>query len=280
MVVVTTKDVAERAEVSSPTVSRVVNDTVYVNTKPRIKVLAAIQALHCVPNKSSPAYASIPTLALLVPDGAASFWTTVLRGAEDEAMTRGCPVFLGNTDNDPAKEIRYSEGRARRRNDGLLIAPAPQSIPLLRHLEHEGMPPVIVHRPFPGVDLDAVRSDPYISAVILTQHLLAAGHRRVAFIGGEGEQRRLRAYQDTLTMAGHVLEPALVRIGPLSERVGQQLVDALLGLVPYPMPCSSATIGWRRARSMPWGRSTPDDPCRSRSRRFTMARPSARMRRR
>jgi LacI family transcriptional regulator len=70
--------------------------------------------------------------------------------------------------------------------------------------------------------------------VLLTQHLLAAGHRRIAFIGGEVEQGRLRAYQDTLRVAGHDLDPALVRIGPLSERVGERLVDELLEQTPSP----------------------------------------------
>ncbi len=233
---VTMKAVAERAGVSLPTVSRVINDAAYVNPETRARVLAAIEALQYVPNQAAASLRSntTKTLALLVPDIASSFWTTLLRGVEDEAMARGFHVFLGNTDDDPGKEARYIEGLIRRRNEGLLIAPTPKSIPLLRRLEQQGMRCVIVHRPFPGVEIDSVRSDAYTSAVILTQHLLAAGHRRIAFIGGEAEQRRLCAYHDTLTAAGYAPDPALVRIGTLSERVGEHLVEALLTLSPPP----------------------------------------------
>jgi DNA-binding LacI/PurR family transcriptional regulator len=233
---VTMKDVAERAGVSLPTVSRVINDTSYVNTETRLRVLAAIEELHYSPNQMAASLRSnnTKTLALLVPDIASSFWTTVLRGVEDEAMARGYHLFLGNTDDDPAKEARYIEGLMRQRIEGLLIAPTPKSAPLLRRLAEQGMHCVVVHRPITGIEIDTVRSDAYASAVILTQHLLAAGCRRIAFIGGEIEQGRLRAYRDTLTAAGHPLDPSLVRIGPLSEQVGEQLVNTLLEHDPAP----------------------------------------------
>ena len=229
---VTMKDVAERAGVSLPTVSRVINDSSYVNAETRAKVLAAIEALQYVPNHMAVSLRSqrTKTLALLVPDIASSFWTTVLRGVEDEAMARGYHVFLGSTDDDPEKESRYINGLQRRRIDGLLIAPTRQSAPLLRRLQQQGMRIVIVHRPLAGVEIDTVRSDPYSSAVLLTQHLLGAGRRRLAFIGGEIEQGRLAGYRDTLAAAGYPPDPALVKIGPLIQQVGEQLVGQLLDL--------------------------------------------------
>lgn len=229
---VTMKDVAEHAGVSLPTVSRVINDSGHVNAATRARVLAAVEALQYVPNHMAVSLRSqrTKTFALLVPDIASSFWTTVLRGVEDEAMARGYHVFLGNTDEDPEKEARYIGSLVRRRVDGVLIAPTRQSAPLLRRLQQRGVHVVIVHRPLAGVEIDTVRSDPYASAVLLTQHLLGAGRDRVAFIGGEIEQRRLAGFRDTLAAAGHAPDPALVRIGPLSQQVGERLVEQLLGL--------------------------------------------------
>lgn len=227
---VTMKDVAERAGVSLPTVSRVINDSSYVNAETRARVLAAIEELQYVPNHMAASLRSqrTKTLALLVPDIASSFWTTVSRGIEDEAIARGFHVFIGNTDDDPGKEARYIDGLLRRRIDGLVIAPTRQGVPLLRRLKQQGMPIVIIHRNIEGIDIDTVRSDSYSSAVLLTQHLLGAGRRRIAFIGGEIEQGRLAGYRDTLAAAGHPPAPALVKIGPLSQQVGEQLVEQLL----------------------------------------------------
>lgn len=241
---VTMKDVAERAGVSLPTVSRVINDSSYVNPGTRAKVLAAIEALQYVPNHMAVSLRlqRTKTLALLVPDITSSFWTSVSRGVEDEAMARGYHVFLGNTDDDPEKEARYIAGLLRRRIDGLVIAPTRRSAPLLRRLQ-QGMQVVIVHRNIEGIDIDTVRSDAYTSAVLLTQHLLGGGRRRIAFIGGEIERGRLAGYRDALAATGHTLDPALVRIGPLSQQMGEQLVEVLLNL---DVPPDAVLIGNNR----------------------------------
>lgn len=226
------KDVAERAGVSLPTVSRVLNDSGYVRPETRAKVLAAMEALQYVPNDMASSLRSQRTksLALLVPDIMSTFWTSVSRGVEDEAMERGYHVFLGNTDDDPKKEARYISGLLRRRIDGLVIAPNVQSVPLLRRLRQGGTNVVIVHRDIRGAGIDTVRSDAYSSALLLTQHLLGCGRQRIAFIGGEIEQGRLAGYRDALTTAGQTVDPELVRIGPLVQQAGEQLVNALLQL--------------------------------------------------
>jgi LacI family transcriptional regulator len=233
---VTMKDVAERAGVSLPTVSRVINDSDYVNAETRARVLAAIEELQYVPNHMAVSLRSqrTKTIALLVPDIASSFWTTVSRGIEDEASARGFHVFLGNTDDDPDKEARYIDGLLRRRVDGLVIAPTRHSVPVLRRLKRQGMQIVIVHRNLDSVDVDTVRSDAYSSAVLLTQHLLGAGRRRIAFIGGEIEQGRLAGYRDTLAAAGQPPDPDLVKIGPLVQREGERLVGELLAMATPP----------------------------------------------
>ena len=244
-VAVTMKDVAERAGVSLPTVSRVINDSSYVKAETRAKVLAAIAALQYVPNQMAGSLRSQRTkaIALLVPDIVSSLWTSVSRGVEDEAIDRGYHIFLGNTDDDPDKEARYINGLLCRRIDGLVIAPSRQSIPLLRRLRQQGLTVVIVHRHIEGIEIDTVRSDSYTSAVLLTQHLLGSGRRRIAFIGGEIEQGRLAGYRAALAAAGHTPDPALVRIGPLSQQVGEHLVNALLNLE---VPPDAVLIGNNR----------------------------------
>ncbi len=227
---VTMKDVAERAGVSLPTVSRVINDTSYVKAQTRTRVLAAIAELQYSPNQLAISLRSqrTNTLALLVPDIANIFWKTVLRGVEDEASARGYHLFLGNTDDAPEKEARYVEGLLRRRIEGLLIVPTARSMPLLRRLRQQELPFVVVHRKLVGLEAQTVRSDAHASALILMQHLLAAGRRRIAFVGGELGRERLQAYREALAAAGVACDPALIRIGPLTQPSGAAMVAALL----------------------------------------------------
>ncbi len=81
----TIKDVAERAGVSPMTVSRVLNNMGNVKPSTRERVQQAIDELGYVPSSVAKSLRSkrTHTLALLVPDGANAFWTTVARGVED-----------------------------------------------------------------------------------------------------------------------------------------------------------------------------------------------------
>ena len=96
----TITDVARQAGVSPVTVSRVINNVPNVNPATREKVEQAIKALGYVPNVVARSLRSKRTrsLALLVPDITNTFWTTVARGVEDAAQSRGYSVLLCNTD--------------------------------------------------------------------------------------------------------------------------------------------------------------------------------------
>lgn len=230
----TIKDVAKRAGVSPITVSRVVNGMGYVHPATRAKVQAAIDELQYIPNRTASNLRSrqTDTLALVLPDITNSFWTTIARGVEDEAWAGGYGVFLCNTDDDPAKEERYLDILLRRRVEGVTIIPTPGSVALLRRLRQRGMQLVVLHRQMAELDVDSVRGDSRGGAFALTAHLLDAGRRRVAYVGGplvfSSGRERLAGYQAALRAAGLEPDPALVAVGEYSQRTGHRLVAELL----------------------------------------------------
>ena len=124
----TITDVAKLGRVSPVTVSRVINDAPHVNTKTRPPVEQAIRELGYVPNVAAASLRSKRTrsLALILPDVTNTFWTTIARGVEDTAQSRGYSVFLCNTDEDLAKQARYLEFVTRQRVNGVVIAPCGQ----------------------------------------------------------------------------------------------------------------------------------------------------------
>lgn len=231
---VTMRDVAQRAGVSAITVSRVINGTGYVHEETQARVLAAIEALSYIPNNLARSLRSrqTSTLALLLTDITNSFWTTVARGVEDEAAGQGYSVFFCNTDEDPAKEERYLEMLARRRVDGLLIGPTPESAPLLHRLQTQGIKFVLLDRIVDGIEADVVRSDSRAGAANITQHLLITGHKRVAYIGGplstSTGRERLAGYRSALMASGKAIEPALIKTGWYKRESGHQLATELL----------------------------------------------------
>src|SRR5262249_46351466 len=148
----------------------------------RDRVRAAITELRYIPNQLASSLRSRQTrsIALMLPTIANSFWTTIARGAEDEAEARGYSVFLCNTDFDDAKEGRYFEALLRNRVDGIVIVPSEASGPRLRILQQRQMPFVQIHHKLDNVEADVVRSDSYGGALPLTTSLVGAAARRTA----------------------------------------------------------------------------------------------------
>jgi LacI family transcriptional regulator len=230
---VTMKDVARRAGVSVITVSRVVNETGYVQADTRARVRAAIETLQYIPNQMASSLRSRQTrsIALMLPTIANSFWTTIARGAEDEAEERGYSVFLCNTDYDDAKERRYFEALLRNRVDGIAIVPSAASGPHLHMLQQRRMPFVQIHHKLDDIEADVVRSDGYGAAAALTESLIEVGARRVAYIGGRLSmstgRTRLEGYRHAIARAGMTDDAALFRTGDTNPDSGYLLVGEL-----------------------------------------------------
>jgi LacI family transcriptional regulator len=169
---------------------------------------------------------------LLLSDVTNSFWTTLARGVEDEAAEHGFVIFLSNTDEDPLKEERYVEMLLRRRVDGLIIGPTAASAPLLTRLQERNVSFVLVDRAVDGVEADVVRSDSFAGARQLTEHLLATGYRRIAFVGGPltlmTGRERAAGYQQALRSAGLDAGADLLKIGAYRQEDGLFLTRELL----------------------------------------------------
>ncbi len=236
----TISDVAKRAGVSPVTVSRVINDLGNVSPATRARVGAAIQELGYVPSGVAQSLRSKRTrsLALIVPDIQNSFWTTVARGVEDAAQSKGYSVFLCNTDENPAKQRRYLEVVIGQRVDGVIIAPYDSDAANLAPLRDREIATVVIDRHIEGWDADTVNSDSIAGARALTQHLLGLGHQRIAIITGPATTTtaadRVRGYRLALNEAGLTPDEQLIKYGEFRSAVGERLTHEVLdaGLAP------------------------------------------------
>ena len=180
------KDVAERAGVSTATVSHVVNGTRFVREETRQKVLDAIETLHYQPSAIARGLAtnSTQTVGLIISDIANPFFTAVARGVEDETNQQGYHTIFCNTDEDPAREDDYLRLLSARQIDGLIIAPTGvYSERLLRMYEAE-IPIVLIDRQAPGLDVPIVGVDNEAGAYEATRYLIELGHRQIAVLVG------------------------------------------------------------------------------------------------
>ena len=234
---VTMKDVAALAGVSLITVSRVVNKSGYVGEVTRKKVEAAIEELQYVPNMLASNLRSQQSdlLALVLPDITNSFWTSIARGAEDEAWEQGYGVFICNTDNDPEKEDAYIQRLLQRRVEGVLLVPSPvrSTEAQIERLKQHGMKFVVIHRRLDGMVANVVRSDGEGAARTLTAELIGSGRTRPAFVGlsvsDPSSRERVKGFRDALRQAELPIDEAMIRFGEaVREPHGHRVVAELL----------------------------------------------------
>lgn len=255
----TMRQVAERAGVSIKTVSRVVNGEPAVAPATLRRVLSAAAALDYQPDPHAGNLRRTDrrtrTLGLLISSVDNPFAGAIHRAVEDAALARGVAVFASSLDDDPQREQEAVTAFTRRRVDGLILTTSTEDQAYLEPELRRGTPVVFVDRRPTGIACDAVVSDNAGGAAAATRHLLARGHRRLAYLGDRpdiqtaGERRR--GFLEAIGRAGIPASDAVVIEGLHDEALAR---DALLRLLDGPEPPTAVfsaqnliTIGALRA---------------------------------
>ena len=214
----TMKEVAAVAGVSLATVSRVINGDGNVREDLAARVRDAVALLGYRQNLTAStlrrADGLSASIGLILEDVSNPFSAAVHRGAEEVARERGVLTFAGSADERPERERELAEAFAGRGVDGLIVAPAPGDHSYLQRERAAGVALVFVDRPPGFIDADVVLSDSAGGARAATEHLIAAGHERIAFLGDRPElataEERLRGYRAALAAHGLEADPELV----------------------------------------------------------------------
>jgi len=216
---VTIHDVAKAAGVSTSTVSLVLNgklDRMRPDTSER--VLKAVADLGYSTNEMARALKTgyVPTIGLVVPTVANPFWGEFARCVEHAAMAKNYQVLLCNAEGAPEREQRYVESMLARGIRGVILGSSPLSLRHIAGVAKRGLQIVAFDRLTlndAGLELDSVRVDNGLGAKLALEHLLALGHRRIAFVSGPissaNRRDRLEGYRATLRAAGITPETRL-----------------------------------------------------------------------
>ena len=182
----TIRDVADRAGVSTATVSRVLSGTLEARPATQQRVLDAARELDYRPSgiARSLKLRTTGTFGLIVTDILNPFFPELVRSIEDAARERGYSVLLGNGDEDPDREAAYLELLAQRRVDGLLVASGGLSERHGRWLRNAPIPVVLVNCELADGSRPAVLTDNRAAARLAAEHVLGLGHHRIGHITG------------------------------------------------------------------------------------------------
>jgi LacI family transcriptional regulator len=242
------KDVAGVAGVSVATVSRVVNGRADVRADLATRVRDAIEVLGYRRDLTASTLRRADRLSasigVVFEDVSNPFFSAVQRGIEDVARAHGTLTFAASSDEDPDRERELAEAFGGRGVDGLVMVPCGQDQSYLLRERRSGTALVFVDRPPSFIDADAVLTDNAGGARTGVEHLISAGHRRIAFLGDRAEihtaVERLAGYRSALGAAGVPADPALERVDLVDSTVA---AAAALELLSGPDPPTAIFAG-------------------------------------
>ena len=231
---VTLADVAAAAGVSAMTVSRALNGTRAVAPELAARVRDAADRLGYVPDPAARALASSRSaqVALLVPLLSNTLFVDLLEAVHQTLLPAGFQTLIGVTHYDPAEEEALLRGQLLHRPAGLLVTGLERGDAARELIARSGVPCVhLMERdPAPAPGRYSVGFSQQDAAAAMTRHLLARGHRRIAFAAAQLDPRTLQraeGFRAQLRQAGLVPAAELLWPEPSSIARGAPLVEAL-----------------------------------------------------
>jgi LacI family transcriptional regulator, galactose operon repressor len=202
----TMKRIAGELGVSITTVSKVLNHRADIGEATRLRVLAKVEELGYQRNAvaRSLTLRRTHTLGIVIPDLMHSFFVEIVAGIEPVASPHGYGLLLCSSGEDPRKERSELEMLCGRQVDGIVLAAsyAAANKEMLLRLTRLGTALVMIDRDdYPGVECHRVLTDDERVGMLATTHLLDAGRRAVAHIGGPPivhARRREKGWREVL----------------------------------------------------------------------------------
>ncbi|WP_308635254.1 LacI family DNA-binding transcriptional regulator [Paenibacillus silvisoli] len=186
----TIKQVASEAEVSTATVSRVLNDSGFVSEEVKNRVLEAVKRLNYQPSAIARSLKQDKTftIGVIVPDISNPYFMGISRGIEDVVGPEGFQLTFCSSDENPKKESQLLQLMQEKRVDAVVLATSGDNDPILERLSSSGIPIVLIDRKLKstetGSKLDQVTEDNIDGASRLTRKLLEAGHVSIGVVNG------------------------------------------------------------------------------------------------
>ena len=233
----TMRDVATSAGVSFKTVSRVVNREGGVSADVVARVEASISLLGYRPDdrarhlRQSGGKSGAIGFALL--DVGNPFFSTMIRSIEEVARRYGSLVLAGSTDGELVRQDQLIETFVARRVDGIILVPSGDDLGVIEHEISRGTPVVFLDLEPKGPVNDLVRSDHRGGARRATEHLLAHGHRDIAFFGDSthifSSDLRRTGFCDAMAAAGLAVADERIVTGEHHPSDWQRIITDYLG---------------------------------------------------
>ena len=235
-------DIAEKANVSVSTVSRVLNNTGRIGDSTRKRVMKIAEEMNYIQNNVAASMVLKRThmLGVIVPDIFTPFYAEVIQGAESVARENGFTIIVAASERKD-EESSFLTGRFCRMVDGII------SIPVTNEKEMYSKvvkPIVFVDRIIDEFTQDSVLIDNFGGSYQLAKHLIENGHRKISIIIGQPSQNfareRLWGYRQALQDHDIEIVEEYIIISDWYEHNGYEGTKTIMQMLDRPTAILSA----------------------------------------
>jgi LacI family transcriptional regulator len=185
---VTIKDIAKELNISCSTVSRALKDFPGISPTTKKSVVDLANKYNYRPNAIALSLRNqkTNTIGVVIPETVHFFFSTVISGIEDEAMSEGYNVMICQSNESYEREADCIDTLMGARVDGLLVSISRETSDLahLQKVVSEGKPLVFFDRLVEGMNATSVIVDDYQGAYDATKHLIDQGCTDIVHLEG------------------------------------------------------------------------------------------------
>ena len=200
------KNLAKELNLSISSVSKALRDSHEISAVTKLKVLAKAKELNYQANPfaSSLRKQKSKTIAVVIPEIENNFFAHAINGIESIAQEKGYHVLIYLTHEDLQKEIAFTNHLQSGRVDGILMSLSSHTIDTshIQALKDKDIPLVFFDRIAENIDAPKITTDDYNSSFKATEHLIANGCKKIAFLSISNHlsitNKRMNGYLDAL----------------------------------------------------------------------------------
>jgi len=238
----TIKEIAKRLKISTSTVSRALNDhpSIGLVTTMRVKKLA--EELRYEPNRTAIFFKQRKTftIGVILPSLSEAFFSAAISEIENFANGKNYTVILGQSLDNPERELKIINTMKSHRVDGIILSAAKNTLEFdyIEVLKNAGIPVVF---------FDCVPNLPHINSIVSNlktgmweaiDTFISCGHRTIAFINGPAHlpasNEREEAFIQALVNNNIALNRDYIVYTDLSEKGNEKAILDLLNLSERP----------------------------------------------
>jgi LacI family transcriptional regulator, sucrose operon repressor len=229
----TIKEIAERANVSRTTVSRVINNSGYVSEEAKGKVLKVIEETGYIPSENAKSLRTKKTkvIGVILPKISTETSSRLVKGLDEVFAKEGYQILLTNSNLIPEKEIEYLRLLKSRHVDGIILSATNINPLLLDEIYQLKIPFVTVGQYISG--LVNVLFDDYQASKDMVNLLINKGYKTIAFIGVTEKDRsvgylRKTGYLDAMKENQLDVEESWIQTGIFNVESGYESMKSII----------------------------------------------------